>query len=323
MDIPLDRREVLRMLGAAGVGAGLMRAHPAHAQSGTKHSAPLDAPTNAPTNAIDIPASYYQHFDADYEQSVPDTGFDGWKKTDLPFSRSNTALVVMHAWEAGQRYEDYPGWWRAVPYIPRANAIVKQVFPPLLQAVRASDWPIFHVVGGGDYYKDLPGYQHAKALAGDTARALPKVEGDPIRAKLDAFKSASVFPGKHNTPDIDRGFAALDFPDEARPVGNEGVAENSAQLFALCEEAGINHLVYCGFAINWCLLLSPGGMAEMQQYGCMCSAIHDATTAVESKTSAPNEWAKEIALWRVALAFGFVFESADIIAALSATESPS
>ncbi len=59
----------------------------------------------------------------------------------------------------------------------------------------------------------------------------------------------------------------------------------------------------------------------MQKYGCMCSAIRDATTAVENKQSAAEEWAKEIALWRVALAFGFVFESKDIIAAVSSNKA--
>jgi nicotinamidase-related amidase len=305
----LDRRDALRVLGGLVLGAGMLRTPLAAAQA---------QPADDFQDEIHIPASYYQHFDADYSLPVPEQGFGGWKKEPLPFSRSHTALVVMHAWDAGQAYEDFPGWWRAVPYIPRANAILREVFPPLLQAVRASDWPVLHVVGGGDYYRELPGHEGAKSLAGPAQASLPKVEGDPIRARLEAFRSEKVFTGKHNTPDIDRGFAQLDFPEIARPQGDEGVAENGAQLYALCRERGINHLVYCGFAINWCLLLSPGGMAEMQQYGCMCSAVRDATTAVESKESAGEEWAKQIALWRVALAFGFVFDSADIIAALSA-----
>ncbi len=79
----------------------------------------------------------------------------------------------------------------------------------------------------------------------------------------------------------------------------------------------MNHLLYAGFAINWCLLLSPGGMAEMQRYGLMCSAFRDAVTAVENRETARTELCKEIALWRVALAFGFVFTTTDFIAALA------
>lgn len=309
----IDRRDTLRILGGLGLGTGLFG--PARAWAA---AADFAAPRDTDADELRIPAWYYQHFDADYDQPVAEEGFGGWKKTELPFSRNHTALVVMHAWDTGESYEDYPGWWRAVPYIPRANAILEEVFPPLLNAVRESDWPVFHVVGGGQYYQDLPGYKRAQALAAEDTSARPKVPSDPVRARLDAFRSESVFPGNQNTPDIDRGFAKLDFPDAARPHGDEGVAENGAQLYGLCRDAGVNHLVYCGFAINWCLLLSPGGMAEMQTYGCMCSAIRQATTAVESRESAPGEWAKEIALWRVALAFGFVFDAPDLIGALPA-----
>jgi len=108
--------------------------------------------------------------------------------------------------------------------------------------------------------------------------------------------------------DVARGFSQIDFLPEARPQGEEGIAEDAEQLFALCREAGVNHLIYAGFAINWCLLLSPGGMADMSKRGIMCSALRQAVTAVENRETARQELCKEIALWRVALAFGFVFD---------------
>ena len=131
--------------------------------------------------------------------------------------------------------------------------------------------------------------------------------------KLRAFRNKRVFVGEHNQADVDRGFAKMDFLPEAKPVGDEGVAEDGAQLFALCRENGVNHLIYSGFAINWCLLLSPGGMADMSQRGVMCSALRQAVTAVENKETARQELCKEIALWRVALAFGFVFDVDDLV----------
>jgi len=263
-----------------------------------------------------IPTWYYQHFDADYTREPPEEGFGGWKQTTLEFSRDHTAVVVMHAWDAGTA-EEFPGWWRCVPYIPRANAVLKEVFPGLLAAVRASDLPLFHVVGGGDYYKELPGYQRARAIAGPPAPPLPTIPSDPVREKLNRFRSEHVFVGRHNESDVNRGFAHVDFPEEARPLPEEGVAENGEQLFAICKERGVNHLVYCGFAINWCLLLSPGGMAEMQRYGVMCSALRQATVAVENKETARDQLCKEIALWRVALAFGFIFDVDDFVQAIS------
>jgi hypothetical protein len=204
-----------------------------------------------------------------------------------------------------------------VPYAPRSQKILREVFPSLLKDVRCSEIPLFHVVGGGNgYWKDLPGYKHAVSLAGSDIKKIEQIPSDPLRDKLAAFRQKHCFVGQHNRKDVKRGFERLDFPEQARPVGDEGIAENSQQLFVLCKERGVNHLVYCGFAINWCLLLSPGGMAEMSKHGLWCSALRQATTAVENKDTARHELCKEIALWRVALAFGFVFDLDDFIKAI-------
>ena len=115
------------------------------------------------------------------------------------------------------------------------------------------------------------------------------------------------------------GFARHRLPPRGPPVGDEGVAESTAQLFALCRAAGVNHLVYAGFAMNWCLLMSPGGMLDMSRRGVLCSAFRQAVTAVENRESARSEGHKEEGLWRVSLAFGFVFDVDDFVAALERT----
>jgi nicotinamidase-related amidase len=142
---------------------------------------------------------------------------------------------------------------------------------------------------------------------------------DAVYERLEAFRAENVFVGPHNRPDVEAGFAQLDFAPAARPVGEEGIAENGPQLAALCRAHGVNHLVYVGFAINWCLLMSPGGMVDMKRYGVMCSTIRDAVTAVENRETARDGREKQQALWRVALEFGFVFEADNFIGALAAS----
>lgn len=262
-------------------------------------------------NTVLVPTNYYQHFDADFSLDVPGEGYGGWKKTDLKLNLDTTAVVVMHAWDTGTR-EQYPGWHRTVEYMPRANEICRDIFPSLLSTVRASGVKLFHVVSSNDYYSDkYPGFNMAKELADKEPEPFEQVEKDSVLEELLSFKSAKAFPGTHNQADIREGFKNLNFPKEAEPQGNEGVAATPNQLFALCKEQGINHLIYTGFAINWCLLLSPGGMADMSQRGIMCSAIRQAVTAVENKETAREELCKELALWRVALAFGFVYDLDD------------
>jgi hypothetical protein len=271
-------------------------------------------------STIKVPASYYQQFDADFNLEVPGEGYGGWKKAEIEISPDHTAVVVMHAWDCGTR-EQYPGWHRAVEYIPRAEKICQTVFPGLLSAVRASALKLFHVAAGGDYYKEHPGCKMAVELAGPDPDPLEKAESDPVLEELRKFRAENVFVGAHNQADVQSGFKNLDFPPEARPIGDEGIAENGHQLFALCKKAGVNHLIYAGFAINWCLLLSPGGMADMSNRGLMCSALRQAVTAVENKETARRELCKELGLWRVALAFGFVFDVDDFVGALREASS--
>ena len=267
---------------------------------------------------IKVSANYYQQFDADYCLDVPGEGYGGWQRAEIELDLAHTAVVVMHAWDCGTK-EQYPGWYRVVEYIPRANEIARTVFPPLLSAVRRSGMHLYHVVSQGPYYQQYPGFQRANRLAGPVA-VLEQITVDSGLDKLRCFRAEHVSPGRHNQDDIKAGFSCMDFPPEAKPEGEEGIAENAAQLFALCKTDGISHLIYAGFAVNWCLLMSPGGMLDMSRRGLMCSTFRQAVTAVENKESARFESHKEEALWRVALAFGFVFNIDDFIAALSKHE---
>lgn len=236
-----------------------------------------------------MPASSYQQFDADLTRDVPAESYGGWRTQPLPLSLEHTALVVMHAWDCGTA-EQHPGWFRAVEYLPRSYRIAETVFPPLLAAARDAGLRVVHVIQGS-----------ASPAA---------VERDDVYQELAEFRRTNVFPGAHNTADI--GTAV--FLPQARPRDDEGVAATSAELHRLGR--GINHLIYVGFAIDGCLLTSPGGMVDMSRLGFLCSTVRDAVTAIENKESARHEAAKEIALWRVALHYGFVYESTDLIAAL-------
>lgn len=267
-------------------------------------------------SVITLPTNYYQQFDADFTLDVPAEGYGGWKKENLPLSTEHTAVVIMHAWNCGTR-EEYPGWHRYVEYIGRSYKISREVFPELLKAIRSSEIKLFHVAAGGDYYKNYAGNKAAVELAGPEPAPAELVQQDTVLDKLWSFKSRYSGPGDHNKEDIARGLQKIDFSEEARPLENEEIAENDHQLFALCRKYGINHLIYAGFAINWCLLLSPGGMADMQKHGIMCSAFRQAVTAVENKATARKELCKELALWRVALAFGFVYDVEDFKKALT------
>lgn len=270
------------------------------------------------SRVIRVLAHYYQQFDADYTLDVPAEGYGGWKQGEIEVDVDRTALVVMHAWDA-RTQEEFPGWYRAVEYLPRSARICREVFPRLLGGIRKAGMKVFHVVGGGDYYQHLPGYQRTCELAGDPPPPPERIAPDPFLLKLQRFRAEHVFVGRHNEEDVHRAFHELRFAAEAEPREGEEIAENGHQLFALCKHYGVHHLIYAGFAINWCLLLSPGGMAEMSGRGIVCSAFRQAVTAVENRETARQELCKQIALWRVALAFGFVFDVDEFLGCLHGT----
>lgn len=264
---------------------------------------------------VTLPTYYYQQFDADYSLDVPAEGYGGWQQTDLPLNLERTALVVMHAVDCGT-VEQYPGHHRAVEYITRSYDICQNVFPRLLSTARKSGVKVIHIGMGENYCQSWPGYSNIREMARDEPSPPAQAERDAVQQQLLKFRTDHVFPGAHNRDDIMRGYPQRNFPREAEPVGDEPVALTSHQLFTWCQQEGINHLVYIGFALNWCLLVSPGGMLDMSRHGLVCSTIRQAVTAVENKETARGELNKQSALWRVALAFGFVYDVDDFVAAL-------
>lgn len=259
--------------------------------------------------SMTLETRYYQQFDADQRLEVPAEAYGGWKTAQVSIDPRHTALVVMHAWDPGSPETD-PAWWRTVEYLPRAKRILEEVFPPLLQSVRSSPMKVFHVVGGDrDYYSHLPGYK--KHPAGSPAPCINY--HSPTYQQLKEWRNKEVFVGAHNIGEVTASLARLDFAPQARPVGDEGIAADGDQLLAHCREHHIDHLIYIGFAINWCLLMSPGGMVDMSRRGLLCSTIAEAVTAVENKETAAQELEKQQALWRVSLEFGLVFSSSELM----------
>lgn len=265
---------------------------------------------------LKLSASIYRNPAAGWPGSPPPARDGlGWVRVPVELPLAETALVSMHAWSSPDPGQVPPGR-RIEEYVPRARRILETVFPPLLSAAREAGMAVLHVVGGGDYYRGLPAYQRSVSLAGADPEFTGEAPHSDSNIRLRALKARWLRPNPEAAePPPDDGFR-LDFAPQAVPLPGEGIAENGAQLSALCRERGLCHLVYIGFAINWCLLTSAGGMRDMARRWYLCSAIRDATTAVENADSAATEAHKEEGLWRVATGYGFVFDAEPFIAAL-------
>lgn len=229
-------------------------------------------------------------------QQFPPTQGTGWRRDELTFSREHTAFVVMHATEPPGS-QQFPGWHRAVPYLKTSRRILDEVFPPLLAAVRQAGLPVFHIPG-----MEPPSF--------------PSVPADPTWTQLQRFRAQHVFPGSENEEDVATGRKARRIADTARPIHNEKIAETSSDLHSLASAHGVNHLIYIGFALNWCLLMSPGGMVDLKRHGYLCSTVREAIATVEPANNPDGDRELQSALWRVAVEFGFVFPQGELIDAL-------
>jgi len=267
---------------------------------------------------ITIPTWYYTHFGADYSLDIPAEGFGGWHKTELPLAPKHTALCVMHAWDCPDRAQ-VPGIYNAVEYLPRANEILRNTMPLLIKAFRGAGMQVIHIEGG-DYVHKYEEYKRTMKLIKNKlpkTKTLAKPAPDKTSKALREFRTAHVHPGKENVEDINAACKIRDIHPSARPIPGEHMVTQSDELHAVCDLHGINHLIYAGFAVNYCLLMSPGGMLDMSRRGFLCSVAKEATTAVECDFSARTEMAKQLALWNVALTFGFVYELSDLTGRLS------
>lgn len=238
-----------------------------------------------------IPTEYYQQFDADYSLKYPGEGYGGWQKQLLPINLEKTAIVLMHAWDPGN-IKDYPGSYRAVEHLKRAQEIINNQLPKLLNSCRNNKIKIYH----------LADEKHISITN------LPSPNKDKVYQQLSSFKQESVFPGDHNIDDITKKGRTPLLINDFEPV-----VYNGEQLHTLCLQDNINHLVYVGFAINWCLQFSPGNMNEMSTRGFICSTIKECVTAVENKQSCKMQKHKLYGLWLTALKNGFVYSLDDWI----------
>ena len=253
--------------------------------------------------SVMVPAYYYAQQGADPTIDHPGTTFGGWKQTQISFEPDRTAVVLMHVWDPPET----ASLLQHVEYISRANDIIKNRFPSFLQAARACGIRIIHVAAGFEgVLQTYPGYQ--RTLEKYPIMPGPAIEPSKELLELrDRHYRLTCVNTQEKYDELEAGYA--DYGFAFKPLDEEDVVSASHQLFGLCRDHGIEHLIYTGFAVNACLSLSPCGMLDMSRYGVMCSVVGDLTTAVENKETCVAQTNREYGLWQFAVQSGFVFLS--------------
>ncbi len=270
-----------------------------------------------------LPGDYYRHYPVDFSRRQEGAlGFKGWGDSeDIEAPVSETAIISMHVWNIGFHPElpfshDGPagGVMDMLEWAGRSENIIRNTLPPIFSAARKAGIRVIHVASDERYAVKYSGYEKTRSLAGPEPAGLPKAPRHDQQKPPDNRKSGLLF-GPGYTRDIDFYAERIDFPEPAKPSGDEYIAVTTHQFNEVLRHHGIWNLIYVGFAINWCLWFSPCGMTDMSRLGYRCSCIREGVTAVENKESVRGEFNKQQALWRTSLMFGYIHSARDFITA--------
>lgn len=308
----MKRRDFIEKAGIAGsTGALGTVLHPYFAGAQKKSD---------PKRILNLKGEYYRHYPVDFSRDNEGAlGFKSWGQSiEIAVPADETALLPMHIWNIGLSKElpftsqgPAGGVMDMLEWASRSAPIIRTEIPTVLSATRTAKIPIIHIASSESYAAKYPGYKKSVKIAGTEPRGLSKAP-EHNEYPSDSLKNELIF-GKRFADSIDYYSKHIDFPEQAKPLDSEYVVTTTHQLTEVLRNLGVWNLIYIGFAINWCLWFSPGGMSDMSRLGYRCNCIREAVTAVENKESTHGEFNKQQALWRTSLMFGFIHSKEDYL----------
>lgn len=286
--------------------------------------------------AIQVPWHWYRFYPWDYSQwHNAARSVQGWTSEVRPLDLSTTCLALMHLPERGLTAQTEfrpdlpnPNVLGTVEDVPRTMDLVAFRLPRLVAAARAVGLQVATIGVGESMMKSDFGRRYLAEAGKPPADDEASIPRDMQRwAKHD--KDLYNLP----LPVDDRATAAVaptgqetwlrGMPEVLRPQGNDLVAQHSWQLARLLRNRKVDHIIYCGYALDECLWFEPCGMSDMKRRGFMCSAVRGGCVAIETRESCEGEKNLEYALWKTSSVFGYVFELHELTSALRAAARPS
>ena len=179
---------------------------------------------------------------------------------------------------------------------------------PVLERARQTGLTIVHAPSPpiAEHFDQLK--QHAPPL--------PVAESDwppaPFRRRQGAY---AAFRGPRAQPPGIPPIGALGMSPHIDVQDGEHVVATGDQLHDLLRANRLLHLVYVGFATNWCILNRDYGMRAMAQRGYNMILLRDATMGVEFPDTLAAEMATEMAIREVEQQLGFSAAKDDFLAA--------
>lgn len=226
------------------------------------------------------------------------------REFEMPLPVDETALVLVDLWNV----HFIESW------IERAARITKECVVPVLDAARRAGLTIVHAPSP-PVAEQYPQLQRHKPPEPSVPSAWPPAAFRSREGDYTVYRGPRSQPpgiGVHWDKLADQ--LSVSPAIDVRP--EEFVIATGQQLHELLEERRILHLLFAGFATNWCVLGRDYGIRSMARYGYNIVLLRDATTGVEFPDTYDNLFTTEIAIREVEQQSGFSASNADFFGAV-------
>jgi nicotinamidase-related amidase len=220
------------------------------------------------------------------------------RNVSMPLPVEQTALVLVDLWD--NRFIE--------SWLERAERVTKEAVVPVLAAARRIGLTVVHAPSPpvAELFEQLK--RHVPPVPGEVSD-WPPAEFRSRQGQYAVFRGPRAQPP--GIPSIDR----LGMSPHIEVLAEEFVVATGEQLHALVRERGILHLVYAGFATNWCILNRDYGMRAMARRGYNLILLREATAGVEFPDTVEAELATEMAVREVEQQLGFSAANGDFLTA--------
>ncbi len=244
---------------------------------------------------LNLRVRYYQD-ETPGDESVHEKNFVR-REIDMALPIAETALVLVDVWNV----------FRRASAMERAEVATREAVVPVLDACRKAGMAIVHAPSPkvAEQYPQLA--KHAAPEPGP-ARDWPPRDFRARTGEYAAYGGTRYrFPGRKWPYEELTISPAIDVRDD------EEVIATGDQLHAFLRGRRILHLLYVGFAANYCVIGRDYGIRAMGKRGYNIVLLRDATGGVEYGDTLDRMWATELAIREVEDRFGFTASNADFL----------
>jgi nicotinamidase-related amidase len=229
------------------------------------------------------------------------------REIDMVLPISATAFVLVDVWNV----HFIESW------MERAKKITVEAIVPALQAARQAGLTIIHA----PCPEVADQYPQTKRLPSVSGGAPPPDESDwpPVAFRRREGVYTAYAGPRNQPPGIAVHWDPLKHRLAVSPAievrDDDVVVATGVQLHSVLAERGILHLIYVGFATNWCILGRDYGIRAMARRAYNIILLRDCTTGVEFPDTLEDGLVTEVAVREIEQQFGFSASNEDFLKA--------